>query len=45
MVGYIRKNVLKQNDREIEKMDSEIKREIDDGIIQSPMAQVSEEKK
>ena len=28
-----------------EKMDSEIKREIDDGIIQSPMAQVSEEKK
>jgi hypothetical protein len=26
-------------------MDSEIKREIDDGIIQSPMAQVSEEKK
>ena len=44
-VGYIRKNVLKQNDREIEKMDSEIKREIDDGIIQSPMAQVSEEKK
>ena len=44
-VGYIRKNVLKQNDREIEKMDNEIKREIDDGIIQSPMAQVSEEKK
>ena len=44
-VNYIRKNVLKQNDREIEKMDNEIKKEIDDGIIQSPMAQVSEEKK
>ena len=44
-VNYIRKNVLKQNDREIEKMDNEIKKEIDDGIIQSPMAQVTEEKK
>ena len=44
-VNYIRKNVLKQNEREIEKMDNEIKKEIDDGIIQSPMAQVTEEKK
>jgi hypothetical protein len=44
-VNYIRKNILKQNDREIEKMDKEIKQEIDDGIIQSPMAQVTEEKK
>ena len=44
-VNYIRKNVLKQNEREIEAMDNEIKKEIDDGIIQSPMAQVSEEKK
>ena len=44
-VNYIRKNVLKQNDREIEKMDNEIKKEIDDGIIQNPMAQVTEEKK
>ena len=44
-VNYIRKNILKQNDREIEKMDNEIKKEIDDGIIQSPMAQVTEEKK
>jgi hypothetical protein len=31
--------------REIEAMDNQIKKEIDDGIIQSPMAQVSEEKK
>ena len=44
-VQYIRKNVLKQNDREMEKMDKEIKQEIDDGIIQNPMAQVTEEKK
>jgi len=44
-VNYIRKNVLKQNEREIEAMDNQIKKEIDDGIIQSPMAQVSEEKK
>ena len=36
-VNYIRKNVLKQNDREIEKMDNEIKKEIDDGIIQNLM--------
>ena len=44
-VEYIRKNVLKQNDREMEQMDKQIKKEIDDGIIQSPMAQVTEEKK
>ena len=44
-VNYIRKNVLKQNDREIEQMDNQIRKEIDDGIIQSPMAQVTEEKK
>jgi len=44
-VSYIRKNVLKQNDREMEEMDKQIKQEIDDGIIQNPMAQVTEEKK
>ena len=44
-VNYIRKNVLKQNEREIEAMDNQIKKEIDDGIIQNPMAQVTEEKK
>ena len=44
-VQYIRKNVLKQNDREMETMDKQIKQEIDDGIIQNPMAQVNEEKK
>ena len=38
-VNYIRKNVLKQNDREIEQMDNQIKQEIDDGIIQSPTSQ------
>jgi hypothetical protein len=38
-VQYVRKNVLKQNDREIEDMDKQIKNEIDDGIIASPTAQ------
>jgi len=38
-VDYVRKNVLKQNEREIEDMDKQIKKEIDDGIIASPTAQ------
>ena len=38
-VEYVRKHVLKQNDREIETMDKQIKNEIDDGIIASPSAQ------
>jgi hypothetical protein len=29
----------------MEEMDKQIKQEIDDGIIQNPMAQVTEEKK
>ena len=40
-VKYVRKNVLKQNEREIEDMDKQIKKEIKDGIIQNPMAQVT----
>ena len=40
-VGYIRKNVLKQSQTEIDKMDAEIKKEIDDGIISSPETQVA----
>ena len=40
-VNYVRKHVLKQNDREIEEMDTQIKKEIKDGIIQDPMAQVT----
>ena len=32
-VEYVRKNVLRQTDREIEKIDKQIKKEIDDGII------------
>ena len=40
-VEYVRKNILKQNDREIENMDKQIKKEIKDGIIQDPMAQVT----
>jgi len=40
-VKYVRKNILKQNEREIEDMDKQIKKEIKDGIIQDPMAQVT----
>jgi hypothetical protein len=40
-VNYVRKNILKQNEREIEEMDKQIKKEITSGIIQDPMAQVT----
>jgi len=40
-VDYVRKHVLKQNAREVEEMDKQIKKEIKDGIIQDPMAQVT----
>ena len=33
------KNILKQNEREIEDMDNQIKKEIEDGLIDSPMSQ------
>ena len=35
-VEFIRKNVLRQTDREIEAIDNQIKKEIDDGIIAVP---------
>jgi len=35
-VNYVRKNILKQNEREIADIDKQIKQEIDDGIIASP---------
>ena len=35
-VEYVRKNVLRQTDREIAKIDNQIKKEIDDGIIAMP---------
>ena len=41
-VDYVRKNILKQNEREIESMNKQIKKEIDDGIIQNPSAQMSQ---
>ena len=41
-IEYVRKNVLKQNERDIEEMDAQIKKEIDDGIIASPTAQSSD---
>ena len=39
---YVRKNVLKQNEREMEEMDSQIKQEIEDGLIASPTSQTSD---
>ena len=38
-VEYIRKHILKQNEKEIDEMDKQIKKEIDDGIISSPTEQ------
>ena len=35
-VQYIRKMILKQSDRDIEDIDNQIKKEIDDGIISAP---------
>ena len=35
-VEYVRKHVLKQNEREIEDIDKQIKNEIDNGIISAP---------
>jgi hypothetical protein len=40
-VNYVRKNIFKQTETEIKKMDAEIKKEIDDGIISSPETQVT----
>ena len=39
---YVRKNVLKQNEREMEDMDNQIKQEIEDGLIDSPTSQTSD---
>ena len=39
-VEYVRKNILKQSAQDIEKIDNQIKREVDKGIISSPGNQV-----
>ena len=41
-VEYVRKNILKQNEREMEDIDNQIKKEIDDGIISAPTSDVSD---
>ena len=41
-VSYVRKNILKQNEREMEDIDNQIKKEIDDGIISAPTSDVSD---
>ena len=40
-VEYIRKHILKQNEKDIDEMDKQIKKEIDDGIIASPDEQTT----
>ena len=40
-VEYVRKQVLKQNQREIEDIDTQIKREIDDGIVSNPEDEIN----
>ena len=40
-VEYIRKHILKQNEKDIDDMDKQIKKEIDDGIIASPDEQTT----
>ena len=42
-VEYMRKNILKQSETEIQEMDKQIKQEIDDGIISSPFSQTDED--
>jgi hypothetical protein len=38
-VEYVRKHILKQTEADIEKIDNQIKKEIDTGIISSPNQQ------
>ena len=42
-VNYVRRNILRQTETEIKKMDAEIKKEIDSGIISSPENQIGNE--
>jgi len=35
-VDYVRRNILKQSERDVEDIDKQIKKEIDDGIISAP---------
>ena len=41
-VEYIRKNVLRQSQRDIEDIDNQIKQEVEDGIISAPTDDVSD---
>jgi len=41
-VEYVRKNILKQNEREMEDIDNQIKKEIDTGIISAPTSDVTD---
>jgi len=39
-VNYVRKHILKQSDRDIEDINKQIKKEIDDGIISAPQEDI-----
>jgi hypothetical protein len=41
-VEYIRKNVLRQSQRDIEDIDKQIRKEVDDGIISAPTDDVTD---
>jgi len=43
-VEYVRKKILRQNDRDIEDINSQIKREVKDGILADPMQQYTANK-
>ena len=43
-VEYIRKKILRQSERDIEDINSQIKREVKDGILAAPMQQYQSNK-
>ena len=43
-VEYVRKKILRQNDREIEDINNQIKKEVKDGVIADPMQQYKSSK-
>ena len=43
-VEYVRKKILRQNDREIEDINNQIRKEVKDGVIADPMQQYTANK-
>ena len=42
-VKFVRQSILKQSEREIEQIDNQIKKEIDDGLIAAPQTSVPDD--